>query len=137
MDFVLDASVAIAWVLRDEVSIVSEALLEAFETGNGYAPAIWPLEVANALLMAERGGRIPEGGATELLASLAQLEIDVDVVSTIDHLDVELALAREHRLTIYDASYLALAMRLNAPLATLDQRLRAAARNAGVALLSD
>jgi len=137
MDFVLDASVAIAWVLRDEVSIVSEALLEAFETGNGYAPAIWPLEVANALLMAERGGRIPEGGATELLASLAQLEIDVEVVSTIDHLDVELALAREHRLTIYDASYLALAMRLNAPLATLDQRLRAAARNAGVALLSD
>lgn len=137
MDFVVDASAAIAWALRDEASAVSEVLLEAFDSGNAYAPAIWPLEVANALLMAERGGRIPKGGATELLASLAQLEVEVDVLSTVDELDVELALAREYRLTVYDAAYLALAMRLKLPLASMDRRLRAAADKTAVALLAE
>ncbi|MDE2573434.1 MAG: type II toxin-antitoxin system VapC family toxin [bacterium] len=135
MDFVIDASVAVAWSLEDEASALAEEVLDAIESGDGHAPAIWPFEVANALLSAERRKRIVPGATKRLLDALSSLEIEIDPLATLEHLDVELALAREHGLSVYDASYLSLAVRFGLPLATLDERLRTAAAGAGVALL--
>jgi predicted nucleic acid-binding protein len=98
------------------------------------APTLWRLEVANVLLMAERRGRIaPVAGAGYLR------QVDEFPVLVEDHvadLDVLLALSRRHDLTIYDSSYLELAIRLGRPLATLDRRLAAAARAEGVPVLA-
>ncbi|HVA37209.1 MAG TPA: type II toxin-antitoxin system VapC family toxin [Candidatus Dormibacteraeota bacterium] len=137
MDCVVDASAAVAWSLRDEASSLSEVLLDALETGEGFVPPIWPLEVANALLMAERRRRIAPGGARRLLAELSTLTIEIDYPGGPDQLDDEIALAHKHGLTAYDAAYLALALRLTLPLATIDTRLRAAATEAGVALVTN
>ena len=92
-------------------------------------PLLWWFEVRNVLVINERRGRIDPPGSAAFLADLETLPISFDRQS--DSATV-LALAREHRLTVYDAAYLELARRLEAPLATLDRRLAAAARAAGV-----
>ena len=135
MDFVIDASVALAWSLKDEASVLADEVLDAIDSGSGHAPAVWPFEVANALLNAERRKRITAGAPKRLLDALSTLAIEIDPLMTLEHLDAELTLAREHGLSIYDASYLSLALRFGLPLATLDERLRTAAVHAGVALL--
>ena len=71
-------------------------------------------------------------GTTGFLADLETLSISIDHAPVSDAV---LALARLHRLTIYDAAYLELALRIDAPLATLDKKLAAAARAAGVLLI--
>ena len=97
-------------------------------------PVLWWFEVRNALLMNERRGRLEPSQTAEILARLARLPI------VLDHEpigDAVLALARAHRLTFYDAAYLELAYRRDAPLATLDRQLAAAARAAAVRLLGE
>jgi predicted nucleic acid-binding protein len=90
--------------------------------------------VRNALLMNERRGRLEPSQTAEILARLARLPIvlDHEPVS-----DAVLALARAHRLTVYDAAYLELAYRLDLTLATLDRQLAAAARATAVRLLGE
>jgi predicted nucleic acid-binding protein len=96
-------------------------------------PAIWPLEVANVLLIAERRGRVSEAQSSRFAGLLAQLPIDVD--DRPGDIAALAALGRRHELSFYDASYLALAQRLGAGLATLDRPLAAAATRAGVDVL--
>jgi predicted nucleic acid-binding protein len=88
--------------------------------------------VRNVLVVNERRGRIDPPGSAAFLVDLARLRIDLERQADGEIL---LALARTHRLTAYDAAYLELALRADAPLATLDRKLAAAARAAGVPLL--
>ena len=131
--FVIDTSVAMAWCFEDEATQATEAMLDLLGTDQVIVPAIWPLEVANVLLVAERRGRLSEAQASRFLELLAQLPINVDTSPT----DVAgiVATGRRHTLSSYDASYLLLAERLGATLATLDKPLAKAARKAGVQLL--
>jgi len=133
---VLDASVTLAWCFPDESTAYTEAVLDSLAGGaEAVAPAIWPFEVANALLVAERRKRITVAQVTSVLQRIANLPITVDPVQT-DHVFRQiLLLARQEQLTEYDAAYLELALRAGLPLATLDDRLRRAARNTGIPLV--
>jgi predicted nucleic acid-binding protein len=122
-----------AWVFEDEATPDTDALLDQLRDGSAAVPSLWTFEVANVLAVAERRGRITEAQSVRFSRLLAALPIDVD--DGPDALDELVHTARPPGLSAYDASYLLLALRLGAPLATLDGRLRDAARTAGVVLL--
>jgi predicted nucleic acid-binding protein len=95
-------------------------------------PTLWWFEVRNTLIVNERRGRLTEADTHALLHGLSRLGL------VVDHAPDEalvLALARRHRLTVYDAAYLELAQRRHLPLATLDKALLTAARAGGIQLL--
>jgi predicted nucleic acid-binding protein len=131
--FIIDTSIAMAWCFEDEATEATDAVLDRLRHDEAAVPAIWPLEVANVLLVAERRGRLSEAQASRFLELLTQLPIDVDDAPR--GLAGILAAGRRHELSSYDASYLVLAERLGAPLATLDSQLAKAAQRAGVELL--
>ena len=135
-DFVIDNSVVMAWCFQDETSQYADDILDRLENTAGFAPSIWPLEVCNVLLVAERKRRISEAGSTRFIALLAELPIIVEQESPDRMIKEIFALARKHRLSSYDASYLDLAMRKGFPIATLDKGLLAAAKRSEVPVLS-
>jgi predicted nucleic acid-binding protein len=130
--FVLDASVALAWGFEDESSDYTDAVLSALESWEAIVPCIWPLEVGNALLVAERRGRMTQAAVTLFIEYLRSLPITVERTALGRMFGEALALAREQELSLYDASYLDLALRLGLPLATWDRALRKAASRCGV-----
>lgn len=132
MPFVLDASTAACWAFDDEDHPTAALALELIRTDEAIVPALWWFEVRNTLIVNERRGRIGEAKTATFLTLLASLNIALDTAP--DEIGV-LALARLHRLSVYDAAYLDLAKRVGAPLATLDGALAKAARTAGVALV--
>ncbi|GMU41978.1 MAG: hypothetical protein AMXMBFR23_28440 [Chloroflexota bacterium] len=134
MRFVLDSSVLVAWAL-DEQSDQADAVCGSLASTRALVPSVWPLEFANALLVGERRGRLSEAEVTRIRDHVLCLPIEV-VADHAPRITTEvLALARQHGLSVYDASYLDLAMREGLPLATLDQRLVEAARRCGVTLV--
>lgn len=130
--FVVDASVAAAWLLPDEATAYTEAALSATAAGNVWVPLLWQLEIGNLLLMAQRRRRIDATKRVELVAAAAgiPLRVDREPVAMAD-LD---ALAAAHQLTSHDAVYLELALRRGLPMATLDAQLQKVMRSAGVPL---
>jgi predicted nucleic acid-binding protein len=133
---VLDCSIAAAWFFEDEQSDLAEHVLGSLAAQEAVVPGIWPLELANVLVIAERGARVTTAKSERFLAGLADLPIVVDHQGADLVLTSVLALARLYGLTAYDAAYLELALRLGLPLASLDGTLRGAATKAGVALVS-
>ena len=134
--FVLDASVTLAWCFPDERTAYAEAALDLLANGaEAMAPAIWPFEVANALLVGEKRKRVTVAQVTSILQRITDLPISVDPVQIGRAFQQVLPLARQTELTEYDAAYLELALRLGLPLATLDAKLRQSAKDAGIALL--
>jgi predicted nucleic acid-binding protein len=134
MRFVLDNSVLVAWAF-DERSDYADAVGGSLADGRALVPSVWPLEFADTLLVAERHGRLNEAEVTRIRDYVLSLRIEV-VADHAPRITTEvLALARQHRLSVYDASYLDLAMREGLPLASLDQRLVEAARRCGVPLV--
>lgn len=134
--FVVDASITTAWIIPDERSPQAITVRERLETENAHVPAIWPTEVGNALLIAERRGRLSAEEARIALSDLDNPAFVIDPPNPARTWIETTRLAREHRLTVYDASYLELAIRLALPLATFDKALGSAAISAGVALAS-
>jgi predicted nucleic acid-binding protein len=132
---VLDSSVALAWVLPGEGSDATEALLDEVAADGAAAPGLWPLETANVLLQAEKARRITLGERRRSLTILAGLPIHIDPDTSAQAWGRTLSLAEAQGLTLYDASYLELALRLALPLASLDRQLRQAAASCGVVLL--
>ena len=135
MPFVLDCSVTMAWILPDEADSGAEALGESLVETTALVPALWPIEVANVVLVATRRGRIKEEAWPQLLDRLAALPIETDPETGVRAWTDSLRVARDHQLSVYDAAYLELAMRRRIPLATLDGDLGTAARRAGVRVL--
>jgi predicted nucleic acid-binding protein len=135
MRFVVDTSTTMTWCFNDETTAATDALLDQLQVTDAVVPSVWPLEVANALLVAERRRRITENEAIRLAHLLQSLPIRIDADGAARALGIVLTLAREHTLSSYDASYLELAIRQGLPLATQNTRLRAAATRAGVPLL--
>jgi predicted nucleic acid-binding protein len=136
MSLVLDSSLALAWIYADETT---EAVLNIFERimnrDQAWIPALWRWEVANALQMNVRRGRHNAAFRDEALSNLACLPIRVDARAESEAWLGALVMAERHRLTVYDASYLEIAVRRKIPLATLDRDLRVAAQGEGVELL--
>ncbi len=131
----LDASITLTWFLEDEPSPSSAAdVLRRLETDTAIVPALWALELANALVVAERKQQLTEAATARVLSLVRALPIEVDETPSRDTLATIVGLARGHRLSAYDAAYLELAIRLGVPLATVDRRLGEAAQRAGVSL---
>ena len=129
--FVLDSSVTLAWYFADEADPYANAVAGQLPTARAIVPGIWPLEVANVILMGERRKWSTEAQAGKWLKYLSRLPIEVEEMTTAIAWGEVVRLAREHNLSAYDAAYLELALRLGLPLATLDDRLRTALRAVG------
>lgn len=134
--FVLDTSVALAWCFEDETSSTADRVLDSLESSEALVPAIWPIEVGSALLAGERRKRITAPEISTSLALLRKLNIQLDPEGLQTGVGELVRIARSNRLSVYDAAYLALAMREGLPLATLDKPLAKAARSVGVRLLA-
>ncbi len=133
MKCVLDASMALSFVLADEFTSESERALSRIAADGAVVPALWEYEVLNGLRSAERRGRITEAAITNALQGLSGLRIETHRQS-IDRPQV-LAIANRLDLSVYDASYAWVAMQTNLPLATVDAKLGKAAAAAGIALI--
>jgi predicted nucleic acid-binding protein len=135
-EFVLDNSVTMSWAFPDEDDPYARNVLKALPGAAAVVPSIWPLEAANILLVGERRGRITQADSTSFVAILDGLTIGVDGETSERAMKDTLDLARAQKLSVYDAAYLELAMRRGLPLATLDDKLKAAALSVGVAIYS-
>lgn len=138
MTFVLDASLAMAFVFEDEASARTDDILDSLGLGaEAITPALWRWEVGNALLMAERRERITAADSHRHLISLGSLPVETDEQASREAWNATLLLARAHKLTLYDAAYLELAIRRAVPLGSLDAELREAAKAEGVKVLPE
>lgn len=134
MSLVLDCSVTIAWCVDEERTPAVLGILDRVIGEGAVVPGIWRYEVANALLVAERRRRLDPARREHLLGELSTFDIRVDAETDERLWGPATRLADRHDLTVYDASYLELAMRRRVPLATHDRKLRRAAESEGVAL---
>ena len=133
--FVVDCSIAMAWLFRDEATSKTAALLSRLATETALVPAWWFIEITNVLAIAERKGRITPTQSDAFIEDLSKLGIERDNEAPDRAFTHLLVLCRRHRLTSYDAIYLELAIRRSLPLATLDDDLRKTAKKLGVDLL--
>jgi predicted nucleic acid-binding protein len=134
--FVLDASVAVSWLLEDAGAGQAYAVA-AFDalarpTTQAHVPVTWGLEIANVIANSEARGVLMPSRSQAFVSALAAAPIICDAETDTRALNETLQLARRYRLSSYDASYLELALRTALALATLDDELRRVADKAGV-----
>lgn len=132
---VLDASTCLSWFFVDESDKSNDRILNAVARSTVLVPVLWELEIANALVVAERQKRITLSQTQHWLELLLALQYTVADVQTIPVFDGVLALARAHQLSSYDASYLQLAVTAKATLVTRDTALQKAAKAVGVEVM--
>lgn len=137
MSLVLDSSATLAWIYQEETT---EAILQLFDRiigSSAWVPGLWRLEVANVLETGVRRKLRDAAFRNTSLSDLPLLPIQVDPETSLRAWGETIRLAERHRLTVYDASYLELALRRGLPLATLDRQLRGAAKLEQVELLGE
>jgi predicted nucleic acid-binding protein len=133
-NFVLDCSITMAWCFEDERSDYADNILDSLTNSIAIVPSLWPLEVANVLTIAKRNKRLTEIQATNFIEALSRLAINVDPSTSSRAMHSIYVLADQSNLTIYDASYLELAIREKIPLLTLDKSLINAAKKLHIPL---
>jgi predicted nucleic acid-binding protein len=126
--FVIDNSVVMSWCFEEESDAYSEGVLDSLADGEAFVPGIWPLELGNVLLVAERKKRLSEASVVRFLELISSLPLSVEQESPQRILSEIVSLARQLGVSTYDASYLDLAMRMELPISTLDASMRKAAR---------
>ena len=129
---VLDCSVTMAWCFEDESNELTDAVLGVFGETEVWVPEVWPLEVANVLLVAERHGRLNATDSARFIELLAGLPIVIECGTHERALGTVISKGRELNLSAYDATYLDLAQRKGAVIATRDRKLMQACSAAGV-----
>jgi len=135
MSLVLDSSVTLAWVYAEETTPAIRHVLDLVSDSGAWVPSLWRLEVANILQIGVRRNRHDAAFRDATLADLALLPIRIDTETEQQAWGATLRLAERHRLTMYDAAYLELALRRVLPLASLETELRAAASAEKLTLL--
>jgi predicted nucleic acid-binding protein len=133
--FIVDCSLAATWLFEDEATTHSTKVLRQLESEIALVPALWFLELANVMALAERKGRITSTDSAGFLSELSKLDIEVDSEAPQRAFDELLPLCRAYQLTSYDAVYVELAVRRQLPLATLDEPLRKVAKKLKIKLL--
>jgi predicted nucleic acid-binding protein len=135
MSLVIDSSATLAWIYSEEATrVIGQVFDQVIEAG-AWVPSLWRLEVANVLEMGVRRRRHDAAFRDASLSDLGLLPILLDPDTHTQAWGATLELAARHRLTLYDAAYLELALRRRVPLATLDGDLRTAAQAEKVELL--
>jgi predicted nucleic acid-binding protein len=138
-EFVMDASFALPWVFRDEANRASDAAWKSLVTGKATAhvPGLWPMEMVNVVLRGPRATKVrpTDRDVDQFFAILRKMPLSVHHQGLGIFLDRAPTFMGKHELTAYDSAYLILASASGLPLATLDKRLRKAARAEGLKLL--
>ena len=118
MRLVVDASVAVKWLVAEEDSDAADRLLAGDE--DLHAPRLMASEIANALWRKARTGEIERGRAGVLMAAVSEMPVhwSSDERLCADALRLAVALDRP----VCDCVYLALAHRVGARLVTADAR---------------
>jgi predicted nucleic acid-binding protein len=135
VSFVLDSSITVAWLYREEATKAVDELFESLIQVSAWVPALWHLEVANVLQIGIRRQRHGADFRDRILSNLSEFPIQVDPETQRQAWGATARVAERHWLTVYDATYLELALRRGLPLATLDGDLRRAAVSEGIQLL--
>ena len=133
--FVLDNSVVSGWYLQNQATDYTAAVAERLRDDRAHVPALWELEFTNVLRTACQRQRMNAQHAQAVVTQICSLPIDVDRHPV--PCSELLGLALRFGLSSYDAAYLELALRLQCPIGTQDDALRAAARSSGVGVLGD
>ncbi len=139
MKFVLDASVALLWLIpqsNPKGLAYADAVLSALQESQAVVPSLFALEITNVVTQLEAKGIVPEADSQRFIALLGQLDIETDLETMARALGDTLNLARRHKLSAYDAAYLELALRQGLPLATLDADLAKAAQKARLSIFA-
>lgn len=131
-DFVLDVRVSLAWIVSTQGTPYTSGVLQRMPTAVAATPASWPLELAQAVLLAERRGSLTPVQSAQKLATVAGFNIRIDDRPHAGLWPDVMAVARSRRMPVFDAAYLELAVRLKLPLATINATLTRAAAAAGV-----
>ncbi len=131
---VVDCSVTMAWCFENQSDEFTRRVLSGLNENEAYVPSIWPYEVANSLVVAERRKKLSRSGTTGFVTILSGLPIEIEEDSHGRALAAILDMARDQHLSAYDAAYLELALRRGFALATRDESLKRAARSLGVKL---
>lgn len=127
MTIVIDASVALKWVLSETGSDAADSLLDQ----DLMAPVLWLAESANVLWRRARIGNITAEQAIVRLSDLRKAP--VASVAMEPHLERALRLATEIDHPVYDCLYLALALHHDTHVVTADRRFASVASLAGLA----
>jgi len=134
--FIADASVGVAWAVPSQASDTTDDLLDQVASGTPLiVPTLWPFEVANSLLVLLRRKKLLAPERDRALGALARLPLLVDDEGPRLALGRISELADAHGLSVYDATYLELAMRRKLPLASRDEALCKVAQGCRVKLL--
>jgi predicted nucleic acid-binding protein len=133
--FVVDNSVVMSWCFKDETNKYGDAVIEKLAESTAIVPPIWPLEVVNVLLVAERRNRLKQVDSVRFITLLSQLPIVVEHEGLARQMKDLLALGRTNNLSSYNAAYLDLSMRKDCPIATLDKKLIEAAKKVDITIL--
>lgn len=134
--FVADASVAVAWVHPAQATLQTRMLLQAVYDGAPVeAPALWPLEISNALLVLVRRQKLTEAQRQAALDAFQKLTVKLDYGMSAIAFTKLAAIATQYQLSVYDAAYFELAQRRKLPLACKDGPLREAATRAHIKVL--
>ncbi len=131
---VIDASIALSWCFADEADPYADTIARALPDLHLVVPTLWHVEIANALLMAERRKRSSAADTARWIDYLRSLPLEIDEATASYAWSDTFTLARLHGLTAYDAAYLEVSLRRGIPLATLDRSMAKAARAAKVRL---
>ena len=135
-NFVVDSSLALSWCFDDEATEPTQAVLDLFlEGARAVVPPLWVWECNNILTLAERAKRITSAQKLEKISLLRALPIDFDASAQDQCWTVTADIAQAQKMSIYDASYLELALRLNLALGSLDSELRASGKRVGAKIL--
>ena len=136
MAVVVDASVAMGWLLRSQAGPLSHAVEQSLTAHGGWVPAHFGIEIARTLRRFERHGELTQDVVDQALAQMQVLPLRQDTLAGFSGVQTAVRLARLHLLRVADAAYLELALRLELPLATRDRKLATAAANAGAKLFN-
>lgn len=123
-----------AWCFENQSDDYTRAILSKLERDEALVPLVWPLEVANSLVVGERRRKITRAASSSFVSTLAGLPIFVEEDTRERALGPILDLARDQNLSAYDAAYVDVALREGLPLATRDESLIKAAKVLGLRL---
>jgi len=132
---VVDCSIISSYLLPDENDNYANQILDLVQTGqeNLIVPAIFASEVNNVALMAYRRNRISQEFLRKYINLVSKIPCEIDNYSaSLTAISIITEIAIKHNLTSYDATYLEVALRQGARLATLDKKLQSAAISEGI-----
>ena len=137
---VVDASVAVSWFLPDEKEGVYSGIFRQINELEIHVPQIFYHELSNAFVMAGKRGRVDSKTLSIILDVVWKLPIRLDSLQSLSvpsYFESVINLGLVHHLTVYDAAYLELAVRLGGvPLLTYDSDLANVAKKLKIRALS-